>query len=199
MATNVFPVTDQVATKVLFDGAKNAIDHGATDIFSNNFFTAQNYETDLKLVDSSPGSFIRDATLIDLVSVEVPKGTTWVCRVDMVLRDDFSTVTSPADDLKLVLSTDSGVICKGIAWTKLGGVGTAGVTTTFINMNGSTQTINPAKPATNPDQYVSENMKLILVGDTASGSFTIQAAKANNLYTNEFQVLDPFIYADRIL
>lgn len=196
MATTVFPLTDQIVTKALFDNAKNSIDEGSLDIFTSIRDT-QNYETDRKLLNQDEVDLVSNDSWSNRdSSIQVPIGTAWLCRVTAVLQD--VNMTSPDDDLLLRVNCDTGVSCRGIAFTKPDGLPASGVTTTYINVTGTTQSFF-GKPAINP---VSQNhtliMHLLIVGDTASGVFSIDNRKEFDLYGNAFFVRYSTIDASRI-
>lgn len=197
MATTVFPLTDQIVTKALFDGAKNSIDEGSLDILTS-IVGNQNYETDRKLLNQDNSDFVVSDSWSTSrnSSIEVPIGTAWLCRVTAAMSD--ANITSPNDNLLFRVNCDTGVSCRGIAFTKPDGLTVSGVTTFYINVKGTTQSFF-AKPATSPvSQTHTLIMHLLLVGDTASGVFSIDNRKEFDSYGNAFFVRYSTIDASRI-
>lgn len=188
MATTVFPVTDQTATKALWDAMASAIDRGETDPVSSISGTEDTDRLQYYGTDNAGGTD-SDVDFHEIASLNVDLGQVFYFEAFLAIDEVNSAAPIAGDSMNFRVRLTSGLNLRLVYWQVQDPQTNPGNIAVFLTEQTSTSVSRGMFTRSNADVVAGDPMVLsgLLFGDTASGTMSIDIVKAADTTSNEFE------------
>tara|TARA_R110000868_G_scaffold109392_1_gene297553 strand:- start:41 stop:637 length:597 start_codon:yes stop_codon:yes gene_type:complete len=197
MSTVVTPIADQVSTVANWAAMVAAIDRGYPDPLSQ--FADTHDSERLQYAGISGSSNVPDTNFVNVMTLNVDLGQTFFYDGSITIYNTVGSSPYAPDDLGLRITASSGVKAVGLLFTSSWDAPVTNPSIPFA-LSGSNSSF--AVMSTGSGSIVTTTpffLSFVGIGDTASGTITLELAKVTDLRADEWAASYSFLLGARIL